>query len=98
MRLWHLVLSVALVAALMCVCREPAGVVFLIVFSTATGEIVFGLAAVFALFQTVGAFGEAKGFYEHIEALTATTIVLAIGTATMSACLFAGFWLIERLV
>ena len=98
MRLWHLIVGVAFVAALMGVCRDPAGVVFLIVFSTAMGELTFGLAAVMALFQTVGALGEARGIYEHIEALTATSIVLAIGTVTMSACLFAGFWLIEKLV
>lgn len=98
MRLWHLLFGVAVVAALLCIGREPAGIVFLVVFSTALGEVVFGLTAVMALFQTVGAIGEAKGLYEHLEALTATTIVLALGTAAMSACLFAGFWLIERLV
>ena len=98
MRLWQLLLGVAFVAALLVVGREPAGLVFLIVFSTAVGEVGFGLAAVMALFQTVGAIGEAKGFYEHFEALTATSIVLALGTVSMSACLFAGFWLIERLV
>ena len=41
------------------------GRIALIVFLTALGEVVLGIAAVLALFQTIGAIGMARGLHEH---------------------------------
>lgn len=98
MRLAHLILIVALLAFVMALAREPIGRVFVIVFATGLGEIVVGLGSITALFQTVGAIGEAKTLAARAEALAATTLVLAVGAAAMSACLFAGAWLIASCV
>jgi len=94
MRLWHLFLGVALLAVMFTIGRDPAGRVALVVFFTTLGEVVLGTTAVMMLFQTVGALGEAKGLYEHAEALVATTLVLMLGTALMSGLLFIGGWLV----
>ncbi len=37
-----------------------------------------------ALFQTIGALGEAKGLFAHAEAVATTTLVLVLATAMMS--------------
>ena len=94
MRLWHLFLGVCLLAVMLTVARDPAGRVAMVVFFTTLGEVALGTTAIMMLFQTVGAIGEAKGLYEHAEALFATTVVLALGTALMSALLFVGCWLV----
>lgn len=98
MRLLHLVFAVAVVALVLTLVRDPIGRVFVIVFGTGLGEIVIGLASIMALFQTLGAFGEAKGVPAHCEAFAATTMVLALATAVMSAWLFAGVWLVVTFV
>ncbi len=98
MRLWHLIFAVASLAVVLTLCRDPMTRTFVIVFLTGLGELAFGLAAVMALFQTVGALGEARGVYDHAEALAATTVVLATSTALMSALLFAGAWLVATFV
>ena len=98
MRLIHLVFAVAVVGFVLTLSRDPIGRVFVIVFCTGLGEIVIGLASVMALFQTLGAFGEAKGVPAHCEALAATTMVLTLATALMSAWLFVGVWLVVTLV
>ncbi len=54
MRIAHLVLIVAVLALGMSLTREPMGRVFVIVFLTGVGELVLALAAIMALFQTVG--------------------------------------------
>jgi hypothetical protein len=94
MRLWHVFFGVGLLAVMMTIARDPAGRVAMVVFFTTLGEVVVGTTAVMMLFQTVGAIGEAKGLYEHAEALVATTVVLALGTALMSGLLFIGAWLV----
>lgn len=94
MRLAHLLFLVALLALTLTMLREPIGRVFVIVFLTGLGELVLGLTAVMALFQTIGSFGDAKEFVEHVEALAATTVVLAIGTAAMWLWLFMGVQLV----
>jgi hypothetical protein len=94
MRLWHLIFAVAGVSLVMTLAREPLTRVFLIVFATGVGEVALGLIGVMALFQTLGALGEAKKVVDGAEALAATSVVLAVATAAMSACLFAGFWLV----
>lgn len=94
MRLWHVLFAVAAASVVMALCRDPVGRVFVVVTATGFGEFVIGLAAVLALFQTVGAFGEAQTLPDHAEALAATTVVLGLATAAMSAWLFAGIWLV----
>jgi hypothetical protein len=98
MRLWHLLSVVGVIAAGMTLARDPVTRVLMITLATGLGEVGFGLAAVMALFQTVGALGEAKGLHAHAEALAATTLVLTVATAVMSAWLFAGFWLVTTSV
>jgi hypothetical protein len=98
MRLWHLVLTVALVAAGLTLARDPITRVLMLTLATGLGEVFFGLMTVMALFQTLGALGEAKGLYAHVEALAATTVVLAVGTAVMSGWLFIGFAVVAALV
>ena len=98
MRLWHLIFAVASVAVVMALCRDPLTRTFVIVFLTGLGEVAIGLSAVMALFQTVGALGEARGVYGHAEALAATTVVLATSTALMSGWLLAGAWLVATFV
>jgi hypothetical protein len=95
MRIWHLVTSILTIGILLAIMRDPVGRIALIVFATALGEVVFGTTAVMALFQTIGAFGEAKSLFAHAEALATTTLVLIIATAVMSSWLFAGAWLVQ---
>ena len=98
MRLWHALLVVAASALALTLARDPMTRVVLIVFAAGLGMAGSGLAAVLALFRTVAAIGDARGLGEHAEAIAATTVVLAVGTAFMSACLFAGFWLVTATV
>ena len=98
MRLWHLIFAVAGVGLVMTLARDPMSRVFLIVFGTGVGELVFGLTAIMALFQTIGSHSEAQGLGEHAEALAATSFVLTVGTATMSGWLYIGMWLIRAYV
>ena len=47
-----------------------------------------------ALFQTIGAFGEARSLAAHLEALLATAVVLVVGSAVMLGVLFGGVQLV----
>lgn len=95
MRLQTIALVILFVAFILTLCRDPAGRVGVIVFFTGVGEVGLGLAAVMALFQTLGAIGEARGLLEHADALAATAAVLAVGAAVMSLWLFVGVWCIQ---
>jgi hypothetical protein len=86
------ILAIGLVMAIW---RDQVGRIAFIVFFTALGEVAIGTTSVMALFQTIGAFGEAKSLYAHLEAVAATTIVLIVGTVIMSSWLFAGAWLVN---
>jgi len=98
MRLWHFVYLILVLGIVFALSREPAGLVAVIVFTTALGEVILGTTAVMALFQTVGAIGVARGMFEHGYALAATTVVLIVATAVMSVWLFIGAWLIQAVV
>ena len=65
MRLSHFLYIVAMIAITMALLRNPVAQVFVIVFVTGLGEIIFGLMAVMGLFQTIGALGEARGLTER---------------------------------
>jgi hypothetical protein len=95
MRLWHVVLAVIVIAVILVICRDPAGRVAVVVFGTTLGEFFFGTAAILALFRTIGALGEARGFYRHAEAIVATAVVLAVATFIMSSLLVGGVWLLQ---
>jgi hypothetical protein len=98
MRLWHLVFGIV-VAALMLTCaRDPAGRVAVVVFVTGLGEAVLATTAILALFQTLGAIGEARSRFDHVEAFLATTLVLTVATSTMTGLLFVGAWLVRASV
>ena len=83
---------------LLAIVRDTVGLIALIVFVTALGEVVLGTTAVMALFQTIGAIGMARGLFEHGQALAATTLVLISATAIMSMWLFVGAWLIRAVL
>ena len=95
MRLWHLFVFIIAFGVVLAICRDPVGRIALIVFLTGVGEVVVGTTAIMALFQTIGALGEAKGLIAHAEALATTALVLIAATAFMSSWLFAGAWLVQ---
>jgi hypothetical protein len=95
MRLAHAVFGVALLALTLSILRDPVGRVCLIVLVTGLGEVVFGLAGVMGLFQTVGAIGEARTLTAHVEAVVETTFVLALATVAMTGWLFIGAWAVS---
>lgn len=94
MRLWHMLFAVGIIAVLLTLVREPLTRVFLIVFLTGIGEVAFGLGSTLALIQTVGAFGQARSFFDHAEAVVATGVVLFVGTILMTGWLFLGCWMV----
>jgi hypothetical protein len=95
MRLWHLFVFILALSLVLAIVRDPVGRIALVVFLTATGEVVIGTTAVMALFQTIGSLGEAKGLFDHAEAVATTALVLIIATTIMSSWLFAGAWLVH---
>jgi len=95
MRLWHLFVFILALAVILAIVRDQVGRIAIIVFTTALGEVIFGTTAVLALFQTIGAIGEAKGLFAHAEAVATTALVLIIATTIMSSWLFAGAWLVQ---
>jgi hypothetical protein len=98
MRLWHLVVVILFVGVLLAISRDVVGRIALIIFITGLGEVIFGTTAVMALFQTIGALGMARGFFEHGQAVAATTLVLIGATAVMSVWLFVGAWLVQAVL
>jgi hypothetical protein len=98
MRLWHLVMVILALGVIFTIVRDPVGRIALIVFTTGLGEVIFGTTAIMALFQTIGAIGEAKGLFAHVEAIASTTLVLVIATSVMSLWLFAGGWLVQAAI
>jgi hypothetical protein len=95
MRLWHIFVFILALSLVLAIVRDPVGRIALIVFLTASGEVVIGTTAVMALFQTIGSLGEAKGLFAHAEAVATTALVLIIATTIMSSWLFAGAWLVH---
>jgi hypothetical protein len=95
MRLWHLVLSILLIATALALGRDPVGRTALIVFVTGLGEVVMGTTALLLLFQAIGAIGEARGLFAHAEAVAITSLVLVVAAVSMAVWLFAGTWLLK---
>jgi hypothetical protein len=98
MRLLHLLFGIFVVALLLTFAREPAGRVAVIVFLVGLGEVALGTTALLALFQAVGAIGEADSLVSHAEAVLATSLVLTVGSSTMAGLFVAGIWLVNMAV
>ena len=95
MRLSTLLFAILVLATLMGIVRDEVGRVAVIVFFTGLGTIVVVLGAILALFQTIGAFGEAQSLFSHVEALAATAVVLIVGSSMTLGLLFAGGLLMQ---
>ena len=95
MRISTLLLAVLVIGTILGIVRDEVGRVAVIVFFTGLGTSVAGVAAIMALFQTIGAFGEARTLSSHVEALAATVLVLAFSSAIMLALLFTGGLLVQ---
>jgi hypothetical protein len=95
MRLSTLVFVVLVLGTIMGIARDEVGRVAVIVFFTGLSTCVAGVAAIMALFQTVGALGEAKSIGAHVEALAASVLVLAVGSLIMLGLLFGGGLLVQ---
>ncbi len=98
MRVSHLILIIFFFAMLFTVAREPHGRVAIVVFFTGGVVLALTLLAIMTLFRTLGAFGEAKTVYAHLEALFATTLVVFVASISVNAVLWAGTWLCLRVV
>ncbi len=90
MRLWHLVFAVVATALALTLAREPAGCVAVVVFIVGLAMLSVATAALMALFQTVGALGAARTFYDGAEAVVATTLVLVTATGVIALLFLAG--------
>jgi hypothetical protein len=98
MRLWHLVFGIVVCSVVLSLARDPVGRVAVIVFVTGLGEVIMGTTALLALFQTLGALGEAETLVAHVEAIAFTAVVLAAATALMTGWLWIGAWLVRAAV
>ena len=95
MRLSTLCFVVVVLAVMFTLMRDEVGRVGVIVFVTGLIMTVAGTAALLALFTTIGALGEARTLYHHVEALVATALVLAVGSSGMLGAMFLGAYFIE---
>jgi hypothetical protein len=95
MRLSTLLFVILVLGTLMAIVRDEVGRVAVIVFFTGLGTTVVVLGAIMALFQTIGAFGEAQSLLSHVEALAATAVVLVVGSSMTLGLLFAGGLLMQ---
>jgi hypothetical protein len=95
MRLSSLVFAVLVLGTIMGIARDEVGRVAVIVFFTGLSTSIAGVGSIMALFQTVGALGEAKTIGASVEALAATVLVLAVGSFLMLGFLFGGGLLIQ---
>ncbi len=95
MRLSTTMFFVLVLAVAFALLRDEVGRVAVIVFITGLGVTVGGLMAIMTLFQTLGAFGEARTLAAHVEALASTVLVLAISSVGMLATMFAGAYLVQ---
>lgn len=95
MRLSTLLFAILVIATAMGIARDEVGRVGVIVFAAGLGLIVSTLAVLLALFQTIGAFGEARGLAAHFEALAASAVVLALGSAVILGLIFVGGLIVQ---
>ena len=95
MRISTLLFAVLVIGTVMGVARDEVGRVAVIVFVTGLVTTASGVASIMALFQTIGAFGEARTPAAHVEALAATVLVLTVASTIMLGLMFAGALLVR---
>jgi hypothetical protein len=95
MRISTLLFAVLVIGMVLGIVRDEVGRVAVIVFFTGLGTAASGVASIMALFQTIGAFGEARTLGAHVEALAATVLVLTVGSTVMVGLMFAGGLLVR---
>jgi len=98
MRIWHLTLMILVAAVILAVTREVFGRVMVAMLLTGIGEVALGTAAVMSLFRTLGGLGHASGLLAHVEALTASFLVLLIAATLMLGLLWIGGSVVGALV
>ena len=98
MRLWHLTLMILVVAVILAIARDLMGRVILVMMLIGLGMVFLATTATMYLFQTVGAFGEARGLPEHAKALGATVAVLIGAAMGTVGVIFVGGTLLQALV
>ena len=98
MRLWHTFFAVFLFAIVLTVAKMPAGRVAIVVFITGVGELIFGLAALMLLFQSIGSLGEAEGLIDSVQSMVATVVIVAVASYLMVGLLTIGSAMVERVV
>ncbi len=98
MRLSTLGFFILVLAVVFTLLRDEVGRVAVIVFVTGLGVTVGGVSAIMALFQTIGAFGEAQTLYAHVEALLATAVVLVVASLGLLSTMFVGAYLVRMAV
>jgi hypothetical protein len=98
MRLWHLVLTVFLLACVLTAARSDAGRVAIVVFVVGLAEFACATTAIMALFRTVGAIGEARDLGSYLVAVSATVLVVFFGSLIMNSLLWLGVSLVQRVV
>ena len=98
MRLSTTMLAILVLAVVFTLLRDDAGRVGVIVFVTGLGVTVGGVAALMVLFETIGALGEARTWLDRLQALAATALVLAVGSAGMLGAMFVGAYLVRLAV
>ncbi|HEV3167874.1 MAG TPA: hypothetical protein VGZ22_27985 [Isosphaeraceae bacterium] len=98
MRILHLIFLVFFSALILAIAQEETGRVALVVFFTGLCEFFFGLIGLMSLFKTVAMIGYAGTVREYFQAITATTVVLVVATATMNAVLWLGLFILQMVV
>lgn len=95
MRISTLLFAVLVIATILAIVRDEVGRVAVIVFFTGLGACGGTLTAIMALFQTVGALGEARTLGAHVEALASTLLVLVVASTVILGVMFAGAVLVQ---
>jgi hypothetical protein len=94
MRLWHLLFGTFVAAISLAIWKDDVGRVAWLVFWTCFVECAVGLAAIMALFQSIGAIGHAQRAVEYAGAIAATAFILFVGSVSMAGVIWVGVWLV----
>ncbi len=97
MRLWQLLILVAMVAVGLLVARDELGRVVLVVFLLGLSEAALGVTALMTLFQTVGSLGASRTTAEGLRAMGATLLVLCTASAVMNFVFWFGFLILREI-
>lgn len=98
MRTSHLLFLVFGTALVLAICREPAGRVAVVIFFSGLIVTVVALVGLMSLFQTIGAFGNARSVLDHVQALGSTVVVTGVCAVVMAAVLRICVGLMDRVV